>query len=68
MTKNGKWNATRIRQLRQRLDMTQQQFAVRLGIAINTVSRWEAGVRAPHAKLSVPILDALEAAAQKETK
>jgi putative transcriptional regulator len=33
--------------LRKRLGMTQQEFAVALGCAVATVSRWETGINEP---------------------
>ena len=38
---------TEIRKLRERLGMTQEQFAGRLGTARETVARWEIGANAP---------------------
>ena len=37
----------RIRQLRQRLGMTQEQFAAKIGVTFSTVNRWERGKAAP---------------------
>lgn len=36
-----------IKDLRQRLQLTQEQFAQLLGVSVQTVQRWEQGVRKP---------------------
>ncbi len=36
-----------IRELRQRLGLTQFQLAVRLGVTLATIQRWEAGTARP---------------------
>ncbi|MFN7948393.1 MAG: helix-turn-helix transcriptional regulator [Blastocatellia bacterium] len=36
-----------IRERRQRLKLTQGELAARLGVALNTVSRWENGLSTP---------------------
>lgn len=36
-----------IRELRQRLDLTQEQFAQRVGVTYSTVNHWENGKRVP---------------------
>ena len=38
---------SRIRELRLRLDMTQEEFAHALGITVSTVNRWENGHSEP---------------------
>jgi len=38
---------TRIRELRLKLDMTQEEFAHSLGITVSTVNRWENGHSEP---------------------
>jgi len=38
---------TRIRELRLKLDMTQEEFAHALGITVSTVNRWENGHSEP---------------------
>ncbi len=38
---------TLIRELRQRLDLTQEQFAQRVGVTYSTVNHWENGKRVP---------------------
>jgi predicted nucleotidyltransferase/DNA-binding XRE family transcriptional regulator len=39
--------ATLIRNLRRRLDLTQEQFAQKVGVTYSTVNHWENGKRAP---------------------
>jgi len=36
-----------IRELRRRLDLTQEQFAQRVGVTCSTVNHWENGKRTP---------------------
>ncbi|MBI2191975.1 MAG: helix-turn-helix transcriptional regulator [Planctomycetes bacterium] len=36
-----------IRELRQRLDLTQEQFAQKVGVTYSTVNHWENGKRMP---------------------
>jgi transcriptional regulator with XRE-family HTH domain len=36
-----------VRELRQRLDLTQEQFAQRVGVTYSTVNHWENGKRVP---------------------
>ncbi|HSW09569.1 MAG TPA: helix-turn-helix transcriptional regulator [Bacillota bacterium] len=36
-----------IRELRKRLDLTQEQFAQEIGVTYSTVNRWENGKRMP---------------------
>jgi DNA-binding transcriptional regulator YiaG len=38
----------KIRQLRKRLGLSQVEFAKRVGVAGNTVHRWEVGAMTPH--------------------
>jgi len=39
--------ASLIRELRKRLDLTQEKFAARLGVTFPTINRWENGRTAP---------------------
>ena len=41
------WNAERVRELRRRLGVTQNQLAHRLGVRQQTVSEWETGLYSP---------------------
>src|SRR5579871_2883934 len=52
-------HSTRLRAVRQRLQLTQEQMAQRLGVSFATVNRWEAGATTPQRK-ALEALDALE--------
>jgi len=39
--------ASLVKELRQRLDLTQEQFAQRVGVTYSTVNNWENGRRVP---------------------
>jgi putative transcriptional regulator len=39
--------AKQIKELRYRLGMTQEQFAMELGVTLNTINRWENGKSHP---------------------
>ena len=41
------WNADAVRDLRNRMGLTQRQLARRLGVRQQTVSEWETGLYAP---------------------
>lgn len=41
------WTAAEIRELRERLGLTQEQMAARVGVSFTTISRWERGHRPP---------------------
>ena len=41
------WNADAVRDLRNRMGLTQRQLARRLGVRQQTVSEWETGIYAP---------------------
>jgi DNA-binding XRE family transcriptional regulator len=45
--------ATRIEKLRNRLNLSQTEFANRLGVSAMAVSRWERGINEPPAKCYV---------------
>ena len=53
------WFQTRIKRLRAKTGMTQEQFAHRLGVTFVTVNRWERGHSYPTG-LSVAVLEGLE--------
>lgn len=55
------WTAERIRELRQRLECTQEALARRLNISVDTVRRWEQERGQPSA-LAAEALDRLKAA------
>ncbi len=46
-----------IRELRQRLDLTQEQFAQRVGVTYSTVNHWENGKRTPQPFLVQRLLE-----------
>jgi transcriptional regulator with XRE-family HTH domain len=50
-----------LKRLRLRLDLTQTELADQLGVARNTVTRWETGAR----KIAPPIAIAIRAVAQR---
>ena len=43
----NEWDADRVAALRDRLGLSQQEFARRLGVRQQTVSEWETGQHAP---------------------
>ncbi|MFN6563750.1 MAG: helix-turn-helix domain-containing protein [Nostoc sp. ChiSLP01] len=45
-----------IRELRQQLNLSQKQFAVRLGVSFKTVNRWENGHTVP-SRLALKIIE-----------
>jgi transcriptional regulator with XRE-family HTH domain len=49
-----------IRELRQRLDLTQEQFAQRVGVTYSTVNHWENGKRVPQPFLIRRLLELKE--------
>ncbi|MBI4582211.1 MAG: helix-turn-helix domain-containing protein [Planctomycetes bacterium] len=54
-----------IRALRDALGLSQQQFAARLRVSSQTVSRWERGEACPHSR-AVTALRRLQAAAKRK--
>lgn len=40
-------NNTQIKELRKRLDLSQADFAHKIGVTLNTVQRWEHGTNKP---------------------
>ena len=49
-----------IKELRERLDLTQEQFAQRVGVTYSTVNHWENGKRTPQPYLVRRLLDLKE--------
>jgi putative transcriptional regulator len=49
----------RIRTIRQRLQMTQEDFAHLIGVTFSTVNRWENGKSAPN-RIAIRLLSGLE--------
>jgi len=41
------WSSTAVRDLRRRARLTQQEFASRLGVPVETIRNWEQGKRMP---------------------
>lgn len=58
------WAPARIKKLRGKLSMTQKQLAVRLGVHVITVTRWETGAFEPSG-LAAKELGRLEASAPR---
>ncbi len=49
-----------IKELRNKLDLTQEQFAQRVGVTFSTVNSWENGTRKPHPFLLKRLLEMAE--------
>lgn len=49
-----------IRELRNKLDLTQEQFAQKVGVTFSTVNSWESGSRKPHPFLLKRLLEMAE--------
>jgi DNA-binding transcriptional regulator YiaG len=49
-----------VKKLRQRLDLTQEQFAQRVGVTYSTVNHWENGKRVPQPFLVRRLLEIKE--------
>jgi DNA-binding transcriptional regulator YiaG len=47
MNRAMRWDASRVRRLRQTLRLTQQELAAQLGVRQQTVSEWETGLYQP---------------------
>lgn len=59
------WNAERVKQLRDRLQLTQAQLASQLGVRQQTISEWETGVYAPRGA-SARLLDVVAERVDRE--
>jgi DNA-binding transcriptional regulator YiaG len=60
-----------VKELRRRLDLTQEQFAQKLGVTYSTVNHWENGKRAPQPFLLRRLMEMkeeLDAAAKPSRK
>ncbi len=57
-----------VRKLRQRLDLTQEQFAQKVGVTYSTVNRWENGKRLPLPFLVKRLLEMREELDSKESR
>jgi DNA-binding transcriptional regulator YiaG len=49
-----------IKELRDKLDLTQEQFAQEVGVTFSTINNWEKGTRKPHRFLLKRILEMAE--------
>ena len=49
-----------IRELRNKLDLTQEQFAQKVGVTFSTINSWEKGARNPHPFLLKRLLEMAE--------
>jgi DNA-binding transcriptional regulator YiaG len=61
------WNGKRILKIREALDLTQEEFARRLGVIVTTVSRWENGHVTPRG-LSIRALETCETESAAKAK
>ncbi|MBT9175451.1 MAG: hypothetical protein DDT22_01129 [candidate division WS2 bacterium] len=46
-----------IKELRDKLGLTQEQFAQRIGVTFSTINNWEKGTRTPHPFLFQRLLE-----------
>lgn len=49
-----------IKELREKLDLTQEQFAQKVGVTFSTINNWEKGTRTPHPFLFQRLLEMAE--------
>jgi len=54
-----------IKELRNKLDLTQEQFAQKVGVTFATINNWERGTRTPHPFLFQKLLEMAEEAGLK---
>lgn len=54
-----------IKKLRDKLDLTQEQFAQKVGVTFSTINNWEKGTRTPHPFLFQRLLEMAEEAGLK---
>lgn len=54
-----------IKKLRDRLGLTQEQFAQKVGVTFSTINNWEKGTRTPHPFLFQRLLEMAEEAGLK---
>lgn len=57
-----------VKELRERLDLTQEKFAQRVGVTYSTVNHWENGKRVPQPFLIRRLLDLKEELDGKKRK
>jgi len=54
-----------IKELRDKLDLTQEQFAQKVGVTFSTINNWEKGTRTPHPFLFQRLMEMAEEAGLK---
>jgi len=54
-----------VKELRNKLNLTQEQFAQKVGVTFSTVNNWEKGTRTPHPFLFRKLLEMAEEAGLK---
>jgi len=54
-----------IKELRGKLDLTQEQFAQKVGVTCSTINNWERGTRTPHPFLFQRLIEMAEEAGLK---
>ncbi len=54
-----------IKELRDKLDLTQEQFAQKVGVTFSTINNWEKGTRTPHPFLFQRLIEMAEEAGLK---
>jgi len=54
-----------IKELRDKLGLTQEQFAQKVGVTFSTINNWEKGTRTPHPFLFQKLLELAEEAGLK---
>jgi len=54
-----------IKELRDKLDLTQEQFAQKVGVTFSTINNWEKGTRTPHPFLFQRLIEMAEEAGYK---
>ena len=54
-----------IKELRDKLDLTQEQFAQKVGVTFSTINNWEKGSRNPHPFLFQRLLEMAKKAGLK---
>jgi len=54
-----------IKELRDKLELTQEQFAQKVGVTFSTINNWEKGTRTPHPFLFERLLEIAEEAGLK---
>ena len=55
-----------IKELREKFDLTQEQFAQKVGVTFTTINNWEKGSRTPHPFLFQKLLEIAEEAGLKD--